>query len=275
LTEHSFEFYWFAFFGLILLRYFLIAGGIYALFYLFWKQSSLKRALRRSPLSLPVIRKDIRLSVFSASVFALGAAFIMWQYHLGNTRLYLDLHQYGRWYLAVSFVAVLILQDTYFYFVHRAFHHPLVFKWMHYGHHHSGDPSPWTSFAFDLPEAFVQALFFIIIVFALPLHFSTLIAVLLSMSIWSVWNHLGFEVFPASFSRHWLGKWLIGSTHHALHHRKYNLHFGLYFTFWDRIMGTQDPNYDQMFDAILKRQSTKRSSNAAINSTLDSMDLMH
>jgi sterol desaturase/sphingolipid hydroxylase (fatty acid hydroxylase superfamily) len=254
LTDHSFEFYWFAFFGLIVIRYFFIAGGCYWLFYLLWKQPFVKRELRRSPPSLQAIRRDIRLSVSSAIVFAFCAAFIMFEYHHGKTLLYADIHQYGLWYLAVSFMAVLVFQDTYFYFAHRAFHHPLIFRWMHHGHHRSGDPSPWTSFAFDLPEAFVQALFFVGIVFVLPLHFSTLVAVLLTMTLWAVWNHLGYEMFPASFAQHWLGKWLIGSTHHAIHHRKYTMHYGLYFTFWDRVMGTQDPNYENMFDATLNRQ---------------------
>jgi sterol desaturase/sphingolipid hydroxylase (fatty acid hydroxylase superfamily) len=254
LIDHSFGYYWLAFFGLILVRYFFIAGGAYWLFYSHWKQTPGRRELRRSPPSLRAIQRDITLSLLSAIVFAFCAAFIILEYELGKTLLYTQTHQYGLWYLAISFLAVLVLQDTYFYFIHRAFHHPLVFKWMHHGHHRSGDPSPWTSFAFDLPEGFVQALFFVGIVFIIPLHFSTLIAVLLTMTVWAVWNHLGFELLPASFSRHWLGKWLIGPTHHAIHHRKYTSHYGLYFTVWDRLLGTQDPNYDKAFDATLKRQ---------------------
>jgi sterol desaturase/sphingolipid hydroxylase (fatty acid hydroxylase superfamily) len=67
------------------------------------------------------------------------------------------------------------------------------------------------------------------------------------MTVWSVWNHLGFEIFLSSFPHHWLRKWLIGSTHHAIHHRQYTVHYGLYFTFWDKLLGTQDPNYEKKF----------------------------
>jgi lathosterol oxidase len=140
---------------------------------------------------------------------------------------------------------VLLLQDTYFYFTHRLSHHPVLFSWLHRGHHRSCHPTPWTSFAFDLPEAIVQSLFLVGIVFVIPLHFITLIAVLSTMTIWAVLNHLGLDRLPASFPHHWLGKWFIGPAHHSVHHRKYMVHYGLYFTFWDRLLGTQDLNYEK------------------------------
>ena len=93
-------------------------------------------------------------------------------------------------------------------------------------------------------------MFLVGIVFIIPLHFLTLLALLLTMTVWTVWSHLGFELFPAAFPRHWLGKWLIGSTYHAIHHRKCVGHYGLYFTFWDRLFRTHDPNYDAEFAAI-------------------------
>jgi sterol desaturase/sphingolipid hydroxylase (fatty acid hydroxylase superfamily) len=253
LADHSFLYYCFIFFGVILARYFLIAGGTYLIFYSDLGKRFPKRGLRRSPPLWRTIQKDLELSVLSAVVFAPCAALIMSEYGLGVTRLYIDPRQYGLWYLGVSFVAVLILQDTYFYFMHRMFHHPLLLRWLHQGHHRSGDPTPWTSFAFDLPEALIQALFFVSVIFVVPLHFITLVAVLMTMTIWSVLNHLGFELFPSSFPRHWLGRWFIGSTHHSIHHRKYTVHYGLYFTFWDKLLGTHDPNYENEFDSLLRR----------------------
>ncbi|MDZ8238974.1 MAG: sterol desaturase family protein [Nostoc sp. ChiQUE01a] len=189
------------------------------------------------------IINDIQLSVISAVIFGISGAFIISEYILGKTSLYTNLYAYGLWYLVASFVLVLILQDTYFYFVHRMFHHPLIFKWMHDGHHRSGEPTPWSSSAFDLPEAIVQALFFVGVSYIVPLHFVTLVAALITMTVWAVFTHLGFEVLPTSSKSDWIGKWLIGSKHHSIHHRKYKVHYGLYFTFWDKLLGTEDPNY--------------------------------
>ncbi|MEH1800276.1 MAG: sterol desaturase family protein [Nostoc sp.] len=214
------------------------------LFYLVLGKSLANQSLRLKPLMSCSIRKDIELSILSAVVFAICGAFILSEYSLGATLLYTDLWKYGLWYLVVSFIAVLVLQDTYFYFIHRMFHQPLIFRWMHYGHHRSGEPTPWSSSAFDLPEAIVQAFFFVGVSFIVPLHFITLVAALITMTVWAVFTHLGFELFPSSFKNYWIGKWLIGSMHHSIHHRKYKVHYGLYFTFWDKLLGTEDPSYE-------------------------------
>lgn len=245
MIDHSFLFYGIAFFGIILARYFLVAGGTYWFFYWPLGQSFANQNLQHQSSSWPSIRRDIKLSILSAGVFALAAAFIVSAYSWGLTRLYSYPQQYGLWYLGISYGAVLVLQDTYFYFTHRLFHHPSLFRWLHQGHHLSRCPTPWTSFAFDSPEAIVQSLFLVGIVFVLPLHFITLLAVLTTMTIWAVLNHLGIDRLPLSFPHHWLGRWFIGPAHHSIHHLKYTVHYGLYFTFWDKLLGTQDPDYEK------------------------------
>ncbi len=252
MIAHSFWFYLISFFGLILGRYILIAGGTHLFFYSTFGESFIKREVRLPSPPWSLIQRDVKLSIGSAVVFAIGAAFIMSAYGLGQTRLYSNVHDYGLWYLGISYIAVLILQDTYFYFTHRLFHHPYLFRWLHQGHHRSLQTTPWTSFAFDPPEAMIQSLFLIGIVFLLPIHFITLIAVLTTMTVWAVLNHLGIDRLPLSFPHHWLGRWFIGPAHHSLHHIKYTKHYGLYFTFWDQFFNTQDPNYEKNFNEKLK-----------------------
>jgi len=244
LPNYSFAVYWIIFFGIIVGRYFLIAGGIYLLFYGIFKQFILQRGAVLSASSEELVRKDIELSLLSTIIFSLGAAFIFKAYQQGNTLLYTAVNDYGIWYLVISFLAVLFLQDTCFYFTHRLFHHPSLFKWFHQGHHRSKKPTPWTSFAFDPAEAFVQALFLVGVVFIIPLHFFTLLALLMTMTLWAILTHLGFPLFPASLPYSWFGKWLISSTHHSLHHRKYTANYGLYFTIWDLLLQTQDKSYE-------------------------------
>jgi sterol desaturase/sphingolipid hydroxylase (fatty acid hydroxylase superfamily) len=259
LTNHSFEFYSVAFFEIILLRYFLVAGVTYLVLYAPSSQRDIKpvanqvanQSERHQPHAWQSIQHDIQLSVLSTGVFALAAALIMSGYSVGMTRLYSDAQQYGLWYLGVSYLIVLLLQDTYFYFTHRLFHHPALFRWLHQGHHRSRYPSPWTSFAFDPLEAVVQSLFLAGLLFVIPLHFITLIAVMTTMTAWAVLTHLGLDRLPLGFPHHWLGRWVIGPAHHSIHHLKYTKHYGLYFTFWDSLLGTDDPNYGQKFDQPL------------------------
>jgi Delta7-sterol 5-desaturase len=249
---HSFAFYGFAFFGIILTRYFVLAGGIHLCMYGISRQSTANNDDRHSPKDrLPPpwksIRRDIKLSILSSIVFALAAAAIVSAYDLGITRLYSDVDRYPLWYLGISYIVVIVLQDTYFYFVHRLFHHPLLFRWWHQGHHRSNQPTPWTSFAFDPPEAIVQSLFLVAIVFIVPLHLITVIAVLVTMTVWAVVNHLGLDKLPPNFPHHWCSRWFTGPAHHAIHHRQYALHYGLYFTFWDKQLGTEAPQSDREF----------------------------
>lgn len=180
-------------------------------------------------------------------------------YQLGYTRLYLQPEQYGLGYLGLSLVLVLILQDTYFYFTHRLSHHPRCYRWLHQGHHHSKNPTPWTAFAFDPAEAMVQAIYLIGVTVVIPMHLSVLIAVVLVMTLGALIHHFGLRLFKASPVGDWLGSWLVGPTHHWLHHRKYTVHYGLYFTFWDRVLGTQHLGYEDVLSppAAEKASSTK------------------
>ena len=244
---NRFAFYGLAFLGIILARYFAIAGGLHLFFYSAGGNFLAHRSVGLAPPSGTSIRRDIHLSMCSAVIFALGAATIVSSYDLGIVRLYADIHAYGLWYLGVSYGLVLLLQDTYFYFIHRLFHHPKLFRWFHQGHHQSHHPTPWTSFAFDPPEAAIQSLFLMAIVFIIPLHFITVIAVLITMTVWAVVNHLGLDLFPPAFPHHWLGRWFIGPAHHSIHHHQYRRHYGLYFTFWDKLLGTNDPSYERDF----------------------------
>jgi Delta7-sterol 5-desaturase len=135
LIDHSFGFYGIALLGIILARYFLVAGGMYSFFYFPFNQSSVNATLQHQSPSRSSIQRGIKLSIFSAGVFALAAAGIMSGYNWGITLLYSHSQQYGLWYLGISYIAVLVLQDAYFYFTHRLFHHPSLFPWLHLGHH--------------------------------------------------------------------------------------------------------------------------------------------
>jgi len=64
---------------------------------------------------------------------------------------------------------------------------------------------------------------------------------LLIMTISATINHAGVEIYPSGKYGKWFGHWIIGATHHDQHHRKFNYNFGLYFTFWDKWMGTESP----------------------------------
>lgn len=252
LNLETLGYYWAVFFGAILARYFITAGAAFWFSASVWKQGFISSKPHCPPPTWSLIQKDIELSIGSTVLFALMAALILASYDTGKTLLYTSVEPYGLAYMGLSFVAVLILQDTYFYFVHRLLHHPLLFRRLHYGHHRSRVPTPWTSFAFEPGEAVLQGLFFVGLVFVLPLHFATLMAALLTMTLWSIATHLGFPLFLLLTPKG-VPQGLIGPAHHLVHHQRYTVHYGLYFTFWDRLLGTTDLEYEQRLDKLKGR----------------------
>jgi hypothetical protein len=188
---------------------------------------------------------DLRLSVGSTVIFTAISLIAIKLYAGGHTRIYEQPSTYGWWYIGASYLIVLLLQDSYFYCSHRLFHLPQFYHATHRGHHRSRRPSAWTSFAFDPIESLAHASFLLGVVLVIPLHLITILAVLTTMTVWAVVNHLGLAELPGQFPHHWLGRWVIGPAHHSVHHTHQNKHYGLYFTFWDKLMGTEDDGYDK------------------------------
>ena len=225
-------------FAIIAARYFVVAGLFH---WLLWmrdpRRVSALRLNEQRPASETVIH-EIKWSVVSSALFALPGAVVIEAWKAGGTALYSDIGQFGLWYLPVSIFIYLFLQDTYFYWTHRLMHHPKLFARMHKTHHMSHNPSPWAAFSFHPWESAVMAVFLPAVVFVVPLHVGAALFILMLMTVASVINHAGWEIFPASWMRGPFGRHAITALHHNLHHGNYRVNFGLYFRFWDRIMGT-------------------------------------
>ena len=235
------------FFIVTVLGYFAAAGSLYwALF--FRPNSRFASHQKNRPQTLRAvwasIRSDVLLSVLSSGIFAVCAAVMTVMYQAGYTRIYLQPEQHGYIYLAFSLVLLVVLQDAYFYFTHRLSHHPKCYRWLHSGHHHSKNPTPWTAFAFDPAEAMIQAIYLIVATLLIPMHLSVLVALVMVMTLGALIHHFGVRLFEDTAFGRWLGSWMVGCTHHWLHHRKYTVHYSLYFTFWDRVLGTQHEGYE-------------------------------
>ena len=73
----------------------------------------------------------------------------------------------------------------------------------------------------------------------------------------NVIGHLGIEVFPKGFAGNkWLD-WHTTTTHHDLHHKYADNNYGLYFTWWDRWLGTEHEQYQEKFNEVTTRKKAK------------------
>ena len=234
-------------FAIDLLRY-LIPASI-AFFVLWrWKWDALahRRIQARRPHSR-VFAREIRYSIATAAIFALVGVAVRDLAHAGVLHIYDRIDTYGWPYWVASIVLAIVIHDTYFYWTHRAMHHTRLYRIVHRVHHLSTTPSPWAAYAFGPFEAVVAALVLPLILLVVPMHISAIFVFLLYMIAMNVIGHLGIELYPHGFAHHRWTRWYSTSTHHNLHHRDFRGNYGLYFTWWDRLMGTQHPEYEATF----------------------------
>jgi sterol desaturase/sphingolipid hydroxylase (fatty acid hydroxylase superfamily) len=99
----------------------------------------------------------------------------------------------------------------------------------------------------------VEVGIFVVFLFTIPVHRSHILIFFLLSIIYNIYGHLGWELYPKGFSKNWFGKWINTSVNHNQHHKYFKGNYGLYFLFWDRIMGTIRPDYDEAFEEVKNR----------------------
>lgn len=240
--------------GAILTDYFTFAGMAFILFYFLLKKPMWFRKVQKKLPSLSDHGRDIFYSLISVTIFATMGLLTMFWYE-SYTNIYDDFEGWGWPYYIFTWVWMFLVHDTYFYWMHRAMHHPKLFKYVHLIHHKSHNPTPWTAYAFHPIEGFMEALIIPILAFTLPLHNTAMASFFLFQILYNIYGHLGFELFPKNFHKSWLGKWVNTSVAHNQHHDKFHGNYGLYFLFWDRAMGTLRKDYDALYEKTTNRSS--------------------
>ncbi len=233
---------------LLFFRYLVFAGLAFCIFYIFKKRHFIKKKIQQKFPQKKQVLFEIGHSVVTALIFALVGLGIYYMQQNGIAKIYTDAGEYGHAWLVLSFVLLAVVNDTWFYWLHRLMHHPRLFRAIHLVHHRSNNPTPWAAFSFHPIEAVVEIAFLPILVCIVPVHSVVIILFSLFSLSFNVVGHLGFELFPKGFTRHPYSWWLNTSTHHNLHHQRSSCNYGLYFNFWDRMMGTNHPDYHEIFD---------------------------
>jgi Delta7-sterol 5-desaturase len=223
----------------------LIAGIVALLRRSRWRSRKIqKREATRADLT-----REVLGSVRTVAVYTVLAVPMVWAFRSGYLIEYrgeiTPLAYLG--YLA----AMLLAHDTWFYWTHRAMHTRLLFKSFHRFHHRTITPTAWTAYSFAIPEAALMFLFmpvwFTVVSTPVPVVFTFLAIMILR----NVMGHAGLELHSRGWASHPLLKWVTTTTHHDMHHgTSFNHNFGFYFTWWDKLMGTEHPDYVARFDTV-------------------------
>lgn len=240
---------------LALIKYFVIAGIPFLIFYK-WDniQKFVASKIQKRKASSKDFIREILYSIQSSFIFLAITVLLLKTDLKYFTKYYEDIHDYPLWWIPISLLLVLVIHDTYFYWMHRLIHTPFLFKKIHLVHHQSVNPSPWASKSFHFLEACMEILILPIILFLLPLHEITIGTFAILLFGINVYGHLGFEIMPQSFRKSFLFEIVNTSVHHNLHHSKFKGNFGLYFRLWDRWMKTENPNYVKEYDKLQEQR---------------------
>ena len=232
---------------LILARYMLIAGAGFVLSMIVGRFAPWRR-LQNVPFTRAQLLREIGYSMVSVLIFTgiIGMIFVM--NRAGLTQLYFDPGQYGWAWFWLQIPVILLIQDWYFYWMHRAVHTAPLYDRVHRTHHLSTNPSAFAAFAFHPLEAVLEIAIFVLLVVVMPLHVTALFVAGFLSLVYNVYGHLGYEIMPRFIARTPIGCWLNTSAYHNQHHRTYRFNYGLYTVIWDRLHGTMHPRAEELFD---------------------------
>lgn len=73
-------------------------------------------------------------------------------------------------WIAVTFIGLIVFNDTWFYWWHRLLHHPKIFKRVHAVHHRSVDVNPFSSYSFHALEGFLLGAWTIPVFLLVPVY---------------------------------------------------------------------------------------------------------
>jgi sterol desaturase/sphingolipid hydroxylase (fatty acid hydroxylase superfamily) len=241
-----------------------IAGLLFLVCYVFLPRALASRKIQTAFPGSAEVRREFLLSVQSIAVFA-GVGVLFYELSLlGWTQLYFRIDTFGWPYFVASVLLLIAIQDGWFYWTHRLLHWAPVFRRIHYVHHRCHNPTPWGAFAFHPVEAFLNVLIFPLVLICIPIHPVAAEIWLFYMFFMTAMGHLGFELLPRGYTRHWMTRWSTTATHHNLHHTEINTNYGLYFTLWDNLMGTTHRRYDETFEEVAGgRKKTRRAARRA------------
>lgn len=251
------------------------AGFSFPFFIIFWivgkKYFKKIRIQETQRANLHHFKHDLGFSASTFLVFAIMDVCLLYLESKGYTQLYFNINDYGYLWLVLSFFIVLFIDDMFFYWSHRAMHSPRFYKFFHKVHHESTDPSPLTAFAFHPSEAIIEQLMHVVLPFLLPLNFGVMLAWQIFSMLNNVLAHLGYEIYPKGWVKFPLLQFKTASTHHNMHHQLFNGNYALYFTWWDKWMGTEFKDYETRHEQIFERKNIKKTSEGFYSLTVSAI----
>jgi sterol desaturase/sphingolipid hydroxylase (fatty acid hydroxylase superfamily) len=140
-----------------------------------------------------------------------------------------------------------ILQDVYFYFIHKLLHNKYIYKYIHKTHHEITDPNIFVSYYENpLEHIFAWSMPYLILPNLISINYYAYIYFVFLSTLISLEGHSSYSLY---YKYRYIGIFFEDSnpdniylfcdtTHHDIHHKKISCNYGLYTTLLDRLFLT-------------------------------------
>ncbi len=232
------------------INYLLFSVGGYWFFYRYLGPDIAHRKILEKDATPKQMQLEKRRSFHTQIVFFIMAMGLYALYQNGFTRIYTGWDSRGILYFFVSYFFMHQLHDAYFYWTHRWMHEIKWLRKYHFVHHESAPPTPYSSLSFHPVEATVHGLFWYIIAFLYPIPAHWLFLFYSFMFYINMWGHTTYEFWHRDLLTHPFLKILNTPTHHNLHHKYHQHNYSIYYNFWDKLCGTNHPEYENHYRSV-------------------------
>jgi len=217
----------------------LVAGSLHLYFYTFNKQRDVEkydpRDLSRQS-KLFHFNNQVRDNMFwtlvsAVAVWSLYESLMMWAYANGAAPM-MTFSDNPAWFVLLLLI-IPFWTGLHFYWQHRMFHIPALYKLAHNWHHKNTNVGPWSGAAMHPAEHLVwfSAVFVLLLLPSHPLH---ALFIMQLQAITAVTSHCGYENLLLGKKM----KFRLGDFFHQLHHRFYDCNYGTFETPWDHWFDT-------------------------------------
>ncbi|KAJ3207634.1 c-5 sterol desaturase [Entophlyctis luteolus] len=168
----------------------------------------------------------------------------------GYSKLYDEITTW--WEIPLQIITFFLFTDCLVYWIHRGFHHPSVYPWLHKPHHTWKVCTPYAAFAFHWLDGYGQSIPYHLYVYLFPMYKPLYVVAFIFVQFWTISIHDGVYLSNDEI--------LLSCAHHTIHHLEFNYNYGQYTTFWDRIGGsykkpTEQYENEMFFDKIKQRKN--------------------
>ena len=248
-------------FGLFLvLNYLVFAYGGYWFFYTFLGPSIEHRKILLKDASGKQIKEEKKRSFHTQIMFFAIGMFLYFSYEKGWTQIMSSWDERGILYFFLSYFIMHQLHDAYFYWTHRLMHEWKPLRKYHWVHHESAPPTPYSALSFHPVEAFIQGFYWVIIAFLIPMPVFWMFGFYTFMFYINMWGHTSYEFWHRDLLTHPVLKVLNTPTHHNIHHKFHKGNYSIYYNFWDKVCGTNHPEYEAHYREVKARTEKGKSS---------------